>query len=887
MATLTHTRGDTLPLVLPLPADATAATLQIHAAGACIEIDGMVNRSRAYFAPAAADSLTPGRVYRTTARTTRADGTTQTIDSFAVLILEGCGDAPAAPSGIVLSGALVEAGADVASGSASVGISLSGAMAEDGSDTASGSLSIVAPGAITLSGALVEAGADTASGEMTVTAPAVAPSFVTQPALLGSPSPGSTITVSLGAASGTPAPTLTGTLTRPGKSAVAVLDGATFQIEASDLGGTITLDVTATNSAGSVTASGEMTADPAPTAAQRVIVLTDYAGDCDDAMALGVACAAHKRGDVEILGVIATSTIETSAPGVYGQLAAYGMQAIPVYAYQGALGAYNNNISAPVRDAFGVPGQTRAAFQDDVTGLRTLLANVPDGSVKVIDIGAPVSGARLLDSPADAISPLTGMQLVAQKVSGLWLMAGRFQDTTTEYNATRHIPSTQRVYHDWPTPVYAHGWEVGANVYTGPNPETDETFDPIHVAFDGSAAAGYINGAGKRNSWDPIAVHHAIYGNGTLYNLAGENGTITVDAAGVTGWTDSPAGNRNRVGKAATNAQIATAIETLVWNAGLETRPDPTVPGQVALPSISGSGDSRTVSWLAPASNGSSITDYVIRLNGAVVSDGIGTGLSYTATGLADGPHSVTVAAVNAVGEGPQSTAAQFTVGASAPNPVASGMVFSLDEGSGAVAVADDGREAQIIGATWAVDPGRLAFNGTSSRLSFPAPSVAGGQLDFVLGALVRFTTTAGTRVIMARSGSGSAHRQFQFRNNAGKLEFVSFPSSGSAAVLTSAAVVFEAGAWAMASAHVMETSATLRVNGTTVHAGTYSAQNRSGEMAKYPLEVGARLGASYADFLAGDIAAFGTKHNAVTADLLTLEDELRAIATAKGITLP
>lgn len=86
----------------------------------------------------------------------------------------------------------------------------------------------------------------------------VAPFFVTQPSLPGSTALGSTVTVSLGSVSGVPYPALTGTLTRPGKSAVAVLDGYTFQIEASDQGGTITLDVTATNSAGSATARGEM-----------------------------------------------------------------------------------------------------------------------------------------------------------------------------------------------------------------------------------------------------------------------------------------------------------------------------------------------------------------------------------------------------------------------------------------------------------------------------------------------------------------------------------------------------------------------------------------------------------------------------------------------------
>ena len=62
----------------------------------------------------------------------------------------------------------------------------------------------------------------------------VAPTFTTQPALLGSTALGSTITVSLGTASGTPAPALTGTLTRPGKAAAAVADGATITVEAAD-----------------------------------------------------------------------------------------------------------------------------------------------------------------------------------------------------------------------------------------------------------------------------------------------------------------------------------------------------------------------------------------------------------------------------------------------------------------------------------------------------------------------------------------------------------------------------------------------------------------------------------------------------------------------------
>lgn len=91
----------------------------------------------------------------------------------------------------------------------------------------------------------------------------VAPTFTTQPALLGSTALGSTITVRLGGARGTPAPTLTGMLTRPGKAPVQVADGATFQIDAADQGGTITLSVTATNSAGSTPPATAALAVPA------------------------------------------------------------------------------------------------------------------------------------------------------------------------------------------------------------------------------------------------------------------------------------------------------------------------------------------------------------------------------------------------------------------------------------------------------------------------------------------------------------------------------------------------------------------------------------------------------------------------------------------------
>lgn len=95
--------------------------------------------------------------------------------------------------------------------------------------------------------------------------------------------------------------------------------------------------------------------------------------------------------------------------------------------------------------------------------------------------------------------------------------------------------------------------------------------------------------------------------------------------------------------------------------------PPASSPAQVATPTVTGTGTSRTITWTAPANNGSAITDYVVRVGGAVVTDGVGTGTSYAMTGLVDGSYSVTVAAVNANGEGPQSNPATFTI-SSAPS---------------------------------------------------------------------------------------------------------------------------------------------------------------------------------------------------------------------------
>jgi hypothetical protein len=80
-----------------------------------------------------------------------------------------------------------------------------------------------------------------------------APQFTSMPSLLGSTALGGTITINLGAASGVPAPVLSGTLSRPGAASVAVTQGQQITIASGDQGGSLSLTAVATNSQGTDT----------------------------------------------------------------------------------------------------------------------------------------------------------------------------------------------------------------------------------------------------------------------------------------------------------------------------------------------------------------------------------------------------------------------------------------------------------------------------------------------------------------------------------------------------------------------------------------------------------------------------------------------------------
>jgi hypothetical protein len=345
-----------------------------------------------------------------------------------------------------------------------------------------------------------------------------------------------------------------------------VVVGDTVRVRAISSGSN-SVTTTATLTIGGVSADFEITTAAIGSTAQSVILDGDIGGDVDDAVCMALMCKEHVEGRINLLAYVASTDSDPDAGCARAFLDFYGCEDVPVYAHQGSiLGTFPDNYSSAVRDRFGTVGLSRTTFTSDVTGLRTLLSQVPDNSVKYITVGGHTSAWMLRNSSADGISPLTGDQLVAAKISTLYVMGGSNLNPETggvDYNCSRDIPASQDIAANWPTPVVWHGSEIGNSVMSGPAQGLSEYHDPCKHAFVAYESAGNLTD-GKRDSWDPLTALYAVSAaNRATYTLHRTNATVSVSATGVVTST-ATAGNDSIVATARTDAEVGAELNALL-----------------------------------------------------------------------------------------------------------------------------------------------------------------------------------------------------------------------------------------------------------------------------------------------------------------------------------
>lgn len=272
---------------------------------------------------------------------------------------------------------------------------------------------------------------------------------------------------------------------------------------------------------------------------QKLIFDTDLGNDVDDAMALALIHSLQRRGHCELLAVTLTNGHPNAAKFVDAVNTYYGYGATPI---GGAVNGWKTaskyvDLVDEMKDGKPVyPYDVDPAkLTDSVTLLRKTLAAQPDGSVAVAQVGFSPNLARLLDTPGDDISPLTGRELVAKKVTVLSIMAGAFETIDNnnhylEYNVIKDIPACQKLAKDWPTPIAWSGFEVGIAVpYPAVSIEQDYVYQPGHIIE--MAYRLYQPPPHNRPTWDLTSVLYAVFPERGYFGLS-KPGVVTIEDDG-------------------------------------------------------------------------------------------------------------------------------------------------------------------------------------------------------------------------------------------------------------------------------------------------------------------------------------------------------------------
>ena len=274
------------------------------------------------------------------------------------------------------------------------------------------------------------------------------------------------------------------------------------------------------------------TSAAAATTPTSVIVDTDIYSNTDDEGALAVAFGLQLEGAANVLAIgVNTRTSRPQVATNSWRCAAaitqfYGFPDVPIGSDMPDNGTTVNSpdIVGPCA-ALASPSTPQPT--PAVSLYRRTLAAQPDDSVVMVGVGYEENLANLLASPPDAISPLSGSALIAQKVSELVLMGGGYPSRSGENNLIGNPAAAEAVAAGWPTKVVYSGYEVGYGVFTGHTlSSVHPANSPIRVAYEA------LVGAGKNNrSFDITALYHALRPSDPLLTEVGP-GTNVVDAFG-------------------------------------------------------------------------------------------------------------------------------------------------------------------------------------------------------------------------------------------------------------------------------------------------------------------------------------------------------------------
>ncbi len=252
----------------------------------------------------------------------------------------------------------------------------------------------------------------------------------------------------------------------------------------------------------------------------KVIYDTDLESDVDDVAATAILHVLADRGEAEILATMVSLSNPGSAPCLDAINTFYGRPDLPIGVPKGQAVNRKSVYAQSVTETYPHSVATADSLPDAAKLYRQLLASQPDSSVVIVSVGYLTNLSRLLHTPPDSISPLSGSALVRQKVKHYVCMGGRFPKNTDPgvFGNWKPDPAaTSDVVEHWPTPIlFSGGGPQLANLYQtgGTLPTQTDENNIVRRAYAWFfERAGWATGP-THHSADLLAVLIAVRGLG-------------------------------------------------------------------------------------------------------------------------------------------------------------------------------------------------------------------------------------------------------------------------------------------------------------------------------------------------------------------------------------
>lgn len=298
----------------------------------------------------------------------------------------------------------------------------------------------------------------------------------------------------------------------------------------------------------------------------KIIFDTDMGPDYDDVGAIAILHTLASKGECEILATIASDSHLSIAPTVDLFNRFFKKSDIPVGRATVNAPAIvpPNHWNDSLINRFDSKLQNKE-YPSSLAVYRKTLAEQEDHSVTIVTVGFVSNLYELLQSKADQFSPLSGKELIKQKVEKLVAMAGAFP-SGAEFNVKEDTISSFGVFNEWPTPILFSGFEIGKEIHTGGSlAKKDPQHNPLAWAYQYNLATYTEKGEEQRPSWDQTAVLCAVRNPEDYFYINGP-GKLIVHQDGTNTWDPNMKAKHYFLSHKYPYAEIAKEIEDLMMN---------------------------------------------------------------------------------------------------------------------------------------------------------------------------------------------------------------------------------------------------------------------------------------------------------------------------------